>query len=256
MALQAVVADLDGVPEALRQLYQPVDGAFVLDLEGIEEHPSARALKNAKDREAEERKRRGERVAELEQQLKAFDGIDPAAAQAALAEVEAAAGKQLIDPGEVDQLVNGELERVRGEHEREVEAIGAQLRQAEVALAEVRVFGAIKDAAIKAGVRDSALDDVVNRARAVWRLVDGVPTAIKPGAQDEAWLDRDGEPVDMADWMDHLAREAAHLFKPNRGGGALGSGANGDGRRMIDIAQPNAIGRHLEAFAKGEITAV
>ncbi len=255
MALQAIVEDLAAVPEALREHYREIDDAFVLDLEGVENHPATRALKNAKDREADERRKRGEKVAELEDRLKAFDGLDPEAARRALAEAEAQVDRQLIDQGEIDTLIQGKTAGLRAEHEKEIDGLGTALRLAEAALSEVRIFDAVKGVAIKAGVRDGALDDVVNRARPVWRLVDGAPVAIKPGSGDEPWLADDGAPITMGRWIDELAGEAAHLFKPNRGGDAQGGG-DAAGRQMIDIAQPNAIGRNLEAFAKGEVTGV
>ncbi len=248
--------DLDAVPEALREYYREIDDAFVLDLEGVERHPATRALKNAKDREAEERRKRGEKVAELEDRLSAFDGLDPEAARRALAAAEAQADRHLIDQGEIDTLIQTKTARLRAEHQKEIDALGTALGRAEAALAEVKIFDAVKDAAIKAGVRDGALDDVVNRGRAVWRLVDGTATAIEPGTRDQAWLADDGAPITMGRWIDELAGEAAHLFKPNRGGDAQGGGVDGEGRRVIDIAEPNAIGRNLEAFAKGEVTGV
>ena len=105
-------------------------------------------------------------------------------------------------------------------------------------------------------MREGALDDVVNRARAVWRLADGAPVAIKPGTGDEPLVADDGTPITMGRWIDELAGAASHLFKANRGGDAQGGGVDGDGRQLIDIAEPNAIGRNLEAFAKGEVTGV
>jgi hypothetical protein len=254
MALQAIVEDLDAVPEALREYYREIDDGFVLDLEGVERHPATRALKNAKDREAEERRKRGEKVVELEDRLKAFEGLDAEAARRALAEAEAQADRHLIDQGEIDTLIQGKTARLRTEHEIEIKSLGAALSEAKAALAEVKIFDAIKDAAIKAGVRDGALDDVVNRARAVWRLVDGAPAAVRPDTGDEPWLADDGAPITMGRWVDDLAGAAAHLFKPNRGGDAQGGGVDATGRQVIDIAEPNAIGRNLEAFAKGEVT--
>ncbi len=255
MALQAIVEDLDAVPEALREHYSEIDDAFVLDLEGVQNHPATRALKNAKDREADERRKRGEKVAELEARLSAFEGLDPEAARRALAEVEAQADRQLIDQGEIDKLIQTKTAGLRAEHEKEIDALGIALGHAEAALAQVKIFDAVRQAAIKAGVRDGALDDVVNRARAVWRLADGAPVAIKPGTGDEPWLADDGAPITMGRWIDELAGEAAHLFKPNRGGDAQG-GVDAEGRQLVDIAEPNAIGRNLEAFAKGEVTGV
>ena len=51
MALKSTLPSLDGVDDALKSHYTEKDGAFVLDVEGIDQHPELAPLKNAYERQ-------------------------------------------------------------------------------------------------------------------------------------------------------------------------------------------------------------
>ena len=51
MALKTVLQSLDGVDDAVQSLYVEADGAFVLDLEGIDQHPEVVNLRTAHERQ-------------------------------------------------------------------------------------------------------------------------------------------------------------------------------------------------------------
>ena len=51
MPIKATLTTLDGVDDALHGLYVEKDGAFVLDVEGIDTHPELAPLKNAYERQ-------------------------------------------------------------------------------------------------------------------------------------------------------------------------------------------------------------
>ena len=51
MALKTILDSLDDVPEALQGEYKEVDGKFILDIEGIDAHPSVVNLKTAHERQ-------------------------------------------------------------------------------------------------------------------------------------------------------------------------------------------------------------
>jgi hypothetical protein len=85
--------------------------------------------------------------------------------------------------------------------------------------------------ATKRGLRATAIPDITSRARATFKLVDGVPQAfdgetMRPG--------KDGvSPLTLAEWVDGLVGDAPHLFEANAGGGAAGSGSGGTGNRSV-----------------------
>ena len=90
MALKTVLETIDGLDEAMQALYIEKDGAFVLDVEGVDDHPDVVSLRNAYGRTKEDReKAKGEaaklrdRIAELE-----AGAPDTAATQAKLSALE------------------------------------------------------------------------------------------------------------------------------------------------------------------------
>ena len=190
------------------------------------------------------------RISELQKQLKAFDGIDPEEARAALAQVQAVKDKRLIEQGDVDKVIQGRVDRLNADHAKEITAISTALQSVEGELADVKIFSAIESAAVKAGMLPSADVDVMNRARSVWSLRDGEPVAVDPDTKSPI-LDGKGNRISVEGWVDNLAASHGYLFGADDAGG----GSNG-GRRVIDITKgDNAIGRNLEAFAKGEVVA-
>ncbi|MGU3496359.1 hypothetical protein ACLBXM_20145 [Xanthobacteraceae bacterium A53D] len=51
MAIKSILDSLDDAPEALRGEYKQIDGKFVLDVEGIDAHPTVVNLKSAHERQ-------------------------------------------------------------------------------------------------------------------------------------------------------------------------------------------------------------
>ena len=65
------------------------------------------------------------------------------------------------------------------------------------------------------------------RARNVFRLVNGVPTAFESDGKNVR-VGKDGmTPMTLEEWVDTQVADAPHLFESNAGGGA-GSGGGGD----------------------------
>lgn len=101
MALKVVRDTLDGVDDAVKSLYIEKDGKFILDVEGVDDHPEVANLKGAYTRTKEDREKAKaeatklrDRIAELEK-----GAPDTAATQAKLtalqeqlAQAEAKAG--------------------------------------------------------------------------------------------------------------------------------------------------------------------
>lgn len=78
MALKTVVETLDGLDEAIQSLYAETDGKFVLQVEGVNEHPDVANLKNAYERtKADRDAARQERDAAKEAAKNLPDDFDP-----------------------------------------------------------------------------------------------------------------------------------------------------------------------------------
>ena len=73
------------------------------------------------------------------------------------------------------------------------------------------------------------MPDITARARGVFRLVNGVPTAFEADAQTVR-AGKDGvTPMTLEEWVDAQVSEAPHLFESSAGGGAVGNGSGGVG---------------------------
>ena len=93
-------------------------------------------------------------------------------------------------------------------------------------------------AATKRGLRATAMPDITSRARSVFRLVNGVPTAFEADGQTVRY-GRDGvTPMTLEEWVDTQVSDAPHLFESNAGGGAAGNGSGGVGGSNRSVKNP------------------
>ncbi|HEX72690.1 MAG TPA: hypothetical protein ENN65_05200 [Candidatus Hydrogenedentes bacterium] len=102
MALKTVLETLDGLDEAIQPLYVEADGKYVLDVEGVDDHPEVASLRNAYARTKEGREKALQDAAALRAKIAELEkgAPDAAAARAKLtaleerlAEAEAKAGE-------------------------------------------------------------------------------------------------------------------------------------------------------------------
>lgn len=260
--LKPILDSLDDVPEALHDLYEPHDGKYVLALEGVDDHPGVASLRNAYRKEKERRGEVAQKLEALRGQLGDIADMDPEELRANLTKLQQIEDKQLIDSGKIEELLAQRVERMRKDHERQMAALQVQLQEKDGALgktsarlSEVLVDHAIAAAASKAGVRSTAMPDVLNRGRAVYRLVDD---QVVP-------LDKDGNVIagknpaaamDMEEWLSGLAGDAPHLFEASTGAGAPGARpgqVNGGFKKTLSMSDTRGIGQNLEAVARGEV---
>jgi hypothetical protein len=94
-------------------------------------------------------------------------------------------------------------------------------------LARLAIDGRIREAAAKAALVPSAIEDVLGRGRRVFSLdKDGTPVA--RNAEGEVIAGKDGEsPLSPAEWLETMKETAPHWWPPSSGAGAPGAGARG-----------------------------
>ena len=81
--------------------------------------------------------------------------------------------------------------------------------------------------ATKKGLRPTAIPDITARARSVFRLVNGAPTAFEADGKTVR-AGKDGiTPMTLEEWVDAQVSDAPHLFESNAGGGAAGDASGG-----------------------------
>ncbi len=228
MPLKAFVANLDALPEPLREFYkQQEDGRYKFDAEDVED---VGGLKSALQHERDERKSAKETLAELREK---FDGVDPELARKLITEHEKGQRKQMIDQDRVEELIESETQkRVKKMHETHEAALAELTGERDTLrgrLEVVLIDNQLSTEAAKAGVLAEALPDVVRRGRERFHL-NGDKVVAKDG-EGNILYGADGQTSQsVTEFMDELKSQARHLFAPSKGGGAtrsFNSGASG-----------------------------
>lgn len=236
MSLKFTVDTLADVPETARTFYVERDGKFVLDAEGAV----------SKGRLDEFRENNLALTRQLTDLQKQFEGIDPDQARALADRAQREHDRKLVDAGRVDELVSERTAAVRAEFA----GLASERDRLNAQLASLVVDGAIRDEAARAGVRPAAIEDVLLRGRAIFRLEGGKAVAIDG---DEPAYGGNGEPLGVAEWVSSLAARAPHLFEPSKGGGAPGGESARHSLGTIDRHDKASFLAHVDEIASGRV---
>ncbi|KIX19151.1 hypothetical protein [Paracoccus sp. 228] len=222
MALKTVLDNLDDVPEALHAEYKEIDGKFVLDLDGIDVHPTVVNLKTAHERQKQTNRTLQSDLTAARTRLEGLpDDFDADAYEALQAQAEGKA------PAKTDEQVA----QLRQQLERQ--------KQTELAKKDERIttlLGAVQQSVLHGGL-SKALDEI------------GVDPSLKPGAmallmskgalklveedgQFKAQVDTDMGPMPVKNYVsDWSGSEEGKVYvKKATSGDALG----GTGARFTD----------------------
>lgn len=212
MALKYRIKKLEDVPEAVRGLYKADGEEFVLDAEGIV----------PKERLDEFR----ENNVNLQKQLEKLKDVDPVKYKE-LVELQRQVDEgKLLKEGKVEEVVNSRVTAMKATLEAERDGFKTRAETSEGQLAVLLIDSAVRAEALKKGIATTALDDVVLRARTVYKMKEGV--AVPHNEKGEVVYGKDGKtPMPMTDWVEGLKKTAPHLFAGHSGGGAAGGGRAG-----------------------------
>lgn len=185
---------VDTVPEGMEQFYQAVDGKYVLKVEGLPQvEDKSKELADAKAKLDEFRTNNRELFSQLEK----LKGVDTSA--------------------QVEELVKQAV----AANTQKLQSIEQEKAQLAAQLEEVIISDKLKEAAIKYGVAETAIQDILNRGKATFQVKDGKPLP-RNGA-----VDSDGNVLSPEAWVKALQTEAPHLFKQSTGTGAKRPVGNG-----------------------------
>jgi hypothetical protein len=253
MALKLVVSkeEYDGLEEAVKKLYVEKDGEFTLDAE-VED---VSGLKSALDKERSNVKKL---KTDLQATVEKFKDIDPEKAREAQLKLQEIEDQKMMSEGKAEELFAKRTERMKADHQNQVDEFNKQIEglKKENAsdkrrLSELLIDGSLRQAALKAGVHDSAVDDVVLRGRRVWKLVDNVPTPLN--GENIIYGKDANKAVEMVEWVTGLQTDAPHLFKPTGGSGAPGSSSQSTAKNIVltrEQARDPQIYRNAKAQAE------
>lgn len=179
-------------PVGLEAHYKEVNGKFVLDVEGVVPATELTSVTNrTKELEAKVDEFRRNNIT-LKQQLEA-------------------AGNTNID---IDAVLEPRIAEMKQNYTSQINELNTSKTQLEQHLERVLLSDGVKEAAIKYGVLETALPDVISRARDIFAIKDG--NAVSKAGN----VDKEGKPVTIQTWISGLTETASHLFTPSRGSGA------------------------------------
>jgi hypothetical protein len=208
MSLKTRIKSLEEVPEAVREFYTEQDGEFFLPVEGMV----------TKDKLDEFRTNNVDLKKQLETLQERFDGVDPDVFRELSAKAQKERDKKLIDSGKVEEMVNERLNAAKAGFEKERKGLDESNRKLTIQLEGLLIDNAVRDASAKSGVRTGAVDDVLLRARQVFKIIDGKAVAYEG---DKQIFGTTGNPITVAEFIaDKLAPAAPHLFESSQGSGA------------------------------------
>ena len=203
MALKSRYAKAEEIPADQKPFYVEREGAWHLDAEGVV----------SKDK-LEEFRRNNHK---MENELEKFKDIDPAKYRELLAAQQKAEDEKLKAAGEFDKLLAQRTTAMKTDYEAKLATSEADKSKATKRLEQVLINDAISAAALEKGIRATALEDVKNRGKTVFKLDGDKVIALDEAGQQR--FNTAGQPLSIKDWMDELATKAGHLFEDNRGGG-------------------------------------
>lgn len=196
MGLKVVLENLDDLDEATQQLYVEKEGAFVLDVEGVDNHPDVANLRNAYQAEKTKRQEQGQKLADT---------------QAKLSELEA---KPKEDRTKAD---DAEILKLREALEGERDEWKTKATELEGTVYKLTVENQLDTALRDAGVTDSGL---AMGAKALLqgkiKVVDGKPM-----------FDTDMGPVGLSEYVKRWASSDGAAFVSKPSGGGAGGGKSG-----------------------------
>ena len=217
MALKFKYDSKEQVPEEHLPFYAERDGAFVLDVDGVVD----------KSKLDEFRTSNVELIKERDELKKRFEGIDPEEVQKLAEEKRKLEEEQQLKAGEFEKVLEKRVKAIKEDKEKAVEGLTAERDGLHRQLSTIKIDQAVVNVATKRGLRHTALPDVTSRARSVFKLVNGVPTAYESDGTTVR-VGKDGiTPLNLEEWVDALVSDAPHLFESNSGGGAAGNTSGG-----------------------------
>lgn len=122
---------------------------------------------------------------------------------------------------EIDKTIQERVGTMRAELEEQINGLTKANETQASQLNVLLVDNVVRDAANKGGVTGPAVDDILLRAKSVFKLVEGRP--VPHDTNGNVIYGNDGtSPLSVVAWVTSLKKSAPHLFPQSQGGGATG----------------------------------
>ncbi len=230
--LKAVLENLDELSETLRDAYTEKDGKYILSVEGVEEHPSVTALRNALQGERARRAELVKEVAKLKEKAgKVPDDFDPDELNTLRAKVETLEA-ELADPnkGKGGPDAKAMQEAVAARRMLEQKIAGLEKTHAGEIEKWQKLVGK-RDDYIKKLLVDDGLQKALTEVGVERPFIKAVKSMLAPLCKVEeengeynATVETDGGPLDIDRFVNVWATsdEGKNFVAPAKGGDAGG----------------------------------
>lgn len=234
MALQAVVEDLESVPEAVRELYVEDGDKYVLSVDDIDSHPKVGSLKNAYEQEKSKRKKASTEREQLMKRAGKLLDADPELDLEDIEDERLQKAVAILKGEDAPAGDNTDLEKVKQQArkplEKELEKYKTQAEKAESRYRQMLIDNALSEAASKANIRPA----LMKAFRAQFR--DAVKVEDDGEGNLEVHIEDKPVPDYVSEWTQTDEGKEFVDYGGGNGGGARG-GKNGGGVKSMTRAE-------------------
>lgn len=184
---------------------------------------------------------------ELQRKIEAVKDVDPKKYRELVEQQRKINEKELLEAGDVDKIVEGRVGTMKTEYETKIAGLTGNMDTMSRQLESLTIDNVVRDQATKLGVQPTAVDDVLLRAKTVYRLEEGRPVP-KTGDGQTIYGKDGSNPMPISEYIVNLKETAPHLFQ-----GSSGSGANGNqgGGRGVDDSKLSSAQKIAKGLADG-----
>lgn len=197
---------------------------------------------------------------QIQDRLKQFGDIeDPVKAKEALRFFQESTEAQMIKDGRIDELISIKTAQFRADTEAKLKELESSVNTEKQAATLYKsqferkmVEDHLRSIARKAGVEDTAIDDVLLRGATVFSLSVGGEVEARDH-ENKLKQDKDGLILTADKWVNSLKETHPHYWPKSKGGGLGGPGGGSDAdiqARLADLAKSGKVAEYKELRRK------
>jgi len=153
-----------------------------------------------------------------------------------------------IHEDELEKVLQARTSNMKEEYDSQLTDLMERNTKAERHLASLLIDNEVSAGATKLNVRSTALEDVMLRAKQVFKVEDGQVKAFDSDGAMLASKSGDGS-MTINEWMKKLSKTAPHLFEDSVGSSAPGSKTAVTGTDMSKLSATDKIAEGLKALS-------
>ena len=215
--LKAVYNTIEEVPESVREYYKEEGGKYVITVDGMVPKAKVDEFRATNTRLIKERD-------DLLEKYKDVDLDEIAGLRTKLQELEDKRGKKDRD---LDDELKAKIKAITDPLNKQLEDAKGKTTSLENKLSELMIDKALSEAGAEYGVRSSAIPDLINRGRSIFKMEDG--KVVPYDDKGEKMYHTTGDLITPRQFVEKLAESAPHLFEDNRGSGSQGGKGGSQG---------------------------